>query len=161
VTNVGSAPRVSVVGERSVAIARIGLSPIVVVGHGASASGTRCDRVEYPSIVVGRGASTSGTRRDRAVPSIAKALAKGCRILRVIVVGERSDARPKIQLSPSVGVGRGASTGGTKCDRTKCDRTKCDRAIPVDVVVVVVVVVEMDVLAEMGVEGGSRWLESL
>jgi hypothetical protein len=87
------------------------------------------------------------------VPSIAKALAKGRRILRVIVFGERSDARPKIQLSPSVGVGRGASTSGTKCDRTKCDL-----AIPVDVVVVVV---EMDVLAEMGVKGGSRWLETL
>jgi hypothetical protein len=88
------------------------------------------------------------------VPSIAKVLAKGRRILRVIVFGERSDARPKIQLSPSVGVGRGASTSGTKCDRTKCDL-----AIPVDVVVVVVM--EMDVFAEMGVEEGSRWLESL
>jgi hypothetical protein len=153
-TNVGSAPRVSVVGERSDAIARIGLSPIVVVGHGASASGTRCDRVEYPSIIVGCGASTSGTRRDHAVPSIAKVLAKGRRTLRVIVFGERSEARPKIQLSPSVGVGRGASTSGTKCDRTKCDL-----AIPVDVVVVVVM--EMDVFAEMGIEGGSRWLESL
>jgi len=87
------------------------------------------------------------------VPSIAKVLAKGRRILRVIVVGERSDSRPKIQLSPDVGVGRGASTSGTKCDQTKCDR-----AIPFDVVVV-----EMDVCAEMGVEGGSRsrWLESL
>ncbi len=40
----------------------------------------------------------------------------------------------------------------------KCDRTKCDLAIPVDVVVVVVVVVEMDVFAEMGVEGGFESL---
>jgi hypothetical protein len=88
------------------------------------------------------------------MPSIVKALAKGCRILRSSVVGERSDARPKIQLSPSVGVGRGASTSGTKCDRTKCDL-----AIPVDVVVVIII--EMDVFAEMGVEGRSRWLESL
>jgi hypothetical protein len=140
------------------------------------------------------------------VPSIAKALAKGRRILHGSVFGERSDARPKIQLSPSVGVGRGASTSRTKFDYamsligiigmrtsthvvivvvviefnaklrtqlspsivvgrgastsgTKCDRTKCDLAIPGDVVVVVVI--EMDMSAEMGVEGGLRWLESL